>query len=130
METLNLSENSQMWLILATAWPLDVDGPFKRRCARRFYVPLPDEESRKLYIQRLIGDLRLEEEQINSLVERTCHFNFDEIKTVFNQAKMEKEKTETSETLFSLLMKFASQFHCLATPEDNQQMETWKRDFG
>lgn len=53
--------------------PQELDEAARRRFVKRLYIPLPDPEARKIIIQNLMGNQRVElnTEQLQSIVEKT-----------------------------------------------------------
>ena len=62
------------------------DGPFRRRFDLITEIPLPQKESRALYLNRMLADDGVAEGYINSLATRTAGWSFDDLRGVIAAA--------------------------------------------
>ncbi|EEP80601.1 spastin [Uncinocarpus reesii 1704] len=74
----------------ATNMPWDIDEAARRRFARRQYIPLPEDDVRKLQIQKLLSHQQhdLSEEEFDILVKATDGFSGSDITALAKDAAM------------------------------------------
>ncbi|KON31503.1 hypothetical protein AC482_00495 [miscellaneous Crenarchaeota group-15 archaeon DG-45] len=80
-----------IYVIGATNKPWDLDGPFIRRFQKRFYVPLPDEDTRfemfKFYTKDIVLDPRV---SLKELAMRTKGYSGSDIRDICQDVYMKK----------------------------------------
>ncbi|TGZ81227.1 AAA-domain-containing protein [Ascodesmis nigricans] len=81
---------SRVLVLAATNLPWAIDEAARRRFVRRVYIPLPEEETRKLQFEKLLQAQKhqLGEEEMKKLVEMTDGFSGSDITALAKDAAM------------------------------------------
>ncbi|PGH00318.1 hypothetical protein AJ79_08249 [Helicocarpus griseus UAMH5409] len=81
---------SRVLVLAATNLPWDIDEAARRRFVRRQYIPLPEDEVRKMQLERLLSHQKheLSEEDIAELVRVTDGFSGSDITALAKDAAM------------------------------------------
>lgn len=94
-------EDSRILIIGATNRPRDLDEAVRRRLGKRLYIPLPNADARRQFIDRVIDKdfcgnstdpeekmIEITEEEIQSLVVTTKGFSGSDLKALSTEAAM------------------------------------------
>ncbi|EER23384.1 hypothetical protein D8B26_001486 [Coccidioides posadasii str. Silveira] len=127
----------------ATNVPWDIDDAARRRFVRRQYIPLPEDDVRKLQLQKLLSHQKheLSEEDIDVLVKVTDGFSGSDITALAKDAAMGPLRN-LGEALLSTPMDeicpirfkdFESSLYSIrpsVSRERLKEYESWARDYG
>ncbi|KAI5814877.1 vacuolar sorting protein 4b [Pyronema omphalodes] len=81
--------DSRILVLAATNLPWEIDEAARRRFARRQYIPLPEEETRKCQLEKLLqGRHELTKEEMDRLVKETDGFSGSDITALAKDAAM------------------------------------------
>ena len=131
-------------VIFATNRPYDLDPAFLRpgRLSTHCYVPLPDLENRRTYLQKAINNLPCEGEiDIEALVRVTDRFSCADLANLIKRGchhpinrTIERKNNGNSEAIDFLrqidIDKALAELHPSVDPADISRLEKWMQKFG
>ena len=84
----NASQAASLLVIGATNKPKAIDEAARRRLSSRIYIPLPDAEGRKQFLQRMLTSKQnvMNEGEINVVVESTAGYSGSDLAQLCNDA--------------------------------------------
>lgn len=122
--SLSSTIDSGVNVLISTTMPNYIDAAVRRRIERRYHFSLPDEEERKLLIEKFSRDANvfLPQEDIAQLVEHTNGLTHSDIRNIIETAR-NKEQVDIQHLVED----------CKKVPlklEEQKIIEKWQKDFG